>query len=162
MQLLLLRSDDHPGLKNFMSDKRYLSPEVINKLVSLMGRYVLKSILSSVNNTRLYSIISDEVSDVSHKEQLCITLRWVSDDFEIFEKPVEIIYVPKTDSATITALIKDCLIRFSLPIAHCRGQAYDGAANMSGHITGVAKRIEEEEPTAIFVHCLAHSITISA
>lgn len=42
MQLLLLRSDDHPGLKNFMSDKRYLSPEVINELVSLMGRYVLK------------------------------------------------------------------------------------------------------------------------
>ena len=76
---------------------------------------------------------------------------------ETFEKPVEIIYVPKTDSATITALIKDCLIRFSLPIAHCCGQAYDGAANMSGHITGVAKRIEEEEPTAIFVHCLAHS-----
>lgn len=27
---------------------------------------------------------------------------------------------------------------------------------MSGHISGVAARIQECEPTAIFVHCLAH------
>ncbi len=37
------------------------------------------------------------------------------------------------------------------------GQAYDGAANMSGLVSGVAKRIEQEIPTAIFVHCLAHT-----
>ena len=34
--------------------------------------------------------------------------------------------------------VKDCLTRFSLPLSQCRGQAYDGAANMSGHISGVA------------------------
>ena len=39
----------------------------------------------------------------------------------------------------------------------CRGQAYDGAANMSGYISGVAARIQRVEPSAIFVHCLAHS-----
>ena len=27
---------------------------------------------------------------------------------------------------------------------------------MSGHISGAAARIQECEPTAIFVHCLAH------
>ena len=31
---------------------------------------------------------------------------------------------------------------------------------MSGHISGVAAGIEEVEPTAIYVHCLAHSTNL--
>ena len=75
---------------------------------------------------------------------MCI--RWVDKKFEIHEDQVELINVPKTDAATLTTVIKDCLIRFSLPITQCRGQAYDGASNMSGHINGVAAKIQEIEP----------------
>ena len=48
------------------------------------------------------------------------------------------------------------MLRLSLPIAQCRGQAYDGASNMSGHISGVAARLLRVEQSAIFVHCFAH------
>ena len=34
-------------------------------------------------------------------------------------------------------VIKDVLLRCSLPIANCIGEAYDGAANMSGVRNGV-------------------------
>ena len=85
-----------------------------------------------------------------------VTIRWVDSDFQIHETPVELIQVPKTDSETLTSVLKDCLVRLALPISQCRGQAYDGASNMSGHISGVAARIQECESTAIFVHCLAH------
>ena len=57
-------------------------------------------------------------------------------------------------------MIKDCLIHFVLPITQCCRQAYEGAANMSGHVSGVAKQIEQEVPTVIFVHCLAHSYNL--
>ena len=70
--------------------------------------------------------------------------------------PLQLINVPKTDSCTLTSCIKDCLIRFSLPISQCRGQAYDGASNMQGHISGVATQIQNTEPSAIRVHFLAH------
>ena len=60
-----------------------------------------------------------------------------------------LIDVPKTDSDTLTTLIKDCLLCFSLPLSQCRGQAYDSTFNMSGHISGVAAQIQEIEPTAI-------------
>ena len=59
-------------------------------------------------------------------------------------------------SETLFTLIKDCLIRFALPIGKCRGQAYDGASNMSGHLVGVSARVQQCEETAVFVHCLAH------
>ena len=55
-----------------------------------------------------------------------------------------------------TTLIKDCLVKFALPLVQCRGQAYDGASNMSGHINEVAAQIQKEEPSALYVHCLAH------
>ena len=42
----------------------------------------------------------------------------------------------------------------------CHGQAYDGAANMQGSRTGVATRILQEQPAAIPVHCLAHSLNL--
>ena len=46
---------------------------------------------------------------------------------------------------TLTDAIKDVNLL-------CRGWAYDGASNMSGHL--VATTIRSEEPTALHVHCL--------
>ena len=43
----------------------------------------------------------------------------------------------------------------------CRGQAYDGAANMSGKHRGIAALIKQEENAAVHVHCLAHSLNLS-
>ena len=57
-------------------------------------------------------------------------------------------------------VLKDCLIRHQIPFVHCHGQAYDGAASMRGRINGVAARIQEEEPAALYVHCLAHNINL--
>ena len=125
-----------------------------------MAHHVLREILGEIRESVRYSLIADEATDVSNKEQLCVTIRWVYNSFNIHEDPVELIDVPKTNAETLTALIKDCLIRFSLPLSQCRGQAYDGAANMSGHVSGVAARIQEAEPTAIYVHCLAHSTNL--
>lgn len=56
----------------------------------------------------------------------------------------------------VKLLLHNCLLRHAFPISQCRGQAHDGAASMSGHLRGVAARIENIEPRAIMVHCLAH------
>lgn len=47
-----------------------------------------------------------------------------------------------------------------LPLEKCRGQAYDGASNMSGHIRRVAAGLKQEESAALHVHCLAHSLDL--
>ena len=65
--------------------------------------------------------------------RLRIVMRWVDEDYEIHEEPL-LIQVPKTDSETLTNAIKDVLIRCMLPLSQCRGQAYDGASNMSGRL----------------------------
>ena len=121
-----------------------------------MANHVLREILCEIREASFFSLIADESSDISHCEQMCISLRWVDDNLVIHEAPLEFIYVPKTDSATFLACIKDCLVRFALPLSQCKGQAYDGASNMSGHCHGVAATLQREQPTSLYVHCLAH------
>ena len=48
MQLLLLRTSDQPELKHYIDDGKYLSHDIIYELVSTMGTYVSKEILSDV------------------------------------------------------------------------------------------------------------------
>ena len=91
---------------------------------------------------------------------MCVSFRWVSKEYEIFEEPIGLVKLTKTDAATIFATLKDVLLRCILPFNTCRGKTYHGAANMSGHLRGVASRFKKEEPAALYVHCFAHSLNL--
>ena len=69
--------------------------------------------------------------------------------------------MPNITASVLTVAIKDILIRCSLPLVQCRGQAYDGAANMLGHLRGVATQILSEEARAIPVDCFAHCLNLA-
>jgi len=70
----------------------------------------------------------------------------------INEDPIELFYLPASSADIICTGIKDVLVSCKLP-SQCRGQAYDGAANMYGHRRGVATLINREYPSAVAVHC---------
>ena len=56
----------------------------------------------------------------------------------IHETALGLIQLPDTKAMTLFGIIKDVLLRCSLPITHCSiGQAYDGASNMTGVRNGV-------------------------
>jgi len=128
MQLLQLHTESNPGLQEFINDRAYLSGDIVNEMISLMGNQVCNKLLENIRKSGVFSLIADETTDVGHKEQLCITIRWVDDAFNIHETPIELIQVSKTDSATITTEILSCLGRLGLPVTQCRRQAYDRAS----------------------------------
>ena len=68
--------------------------------------------------------------------------------------------VQETTSDALTTVIKrmDVLIHCILPINLCRAQAYDVVHNRP--LSGVAKRLQDEEPAAIKVYYLAHSLNV--
>ena len=144
LQLLKLRSNDCSQLEIWIPERKYFSPPILNEQISIMGLKVLRGLLEDIKGAIWFSLIVDVATDISGKEQLAVCIRWVDDQFTIHEDPVELINVPKIDSNTLTHAVKDCLTRFSLPITQCRGQAYDGARNMSGYLSGVAAQIEND------------------
>ena len=42
----------------------------------------------------------------------------------------------------------------------CRGQGYDGAANMSSRTVGVQARIRKASPLALYTHCKSHQLNL--
>ena len=48
-----------------------------------------------------------------------------------------------------------------LDMQNCRGQAYDGAAAMSGAVNGAAAQIRSLHPLAIYQHCRSHCLNLS-
>ena len=161
-QLLSAWAGDCEVLRQWMKEGKYMSHDIVNELITIMGHNVLRAVLDKVKmqNPAWYAIIADEATDVNFNEQLNLSLRYVDYDYTISEDPVGLFCMPNTTAATLSIVIKDMLTRCSLPLANCRGQAYDGAATMQGKRSGLATRICNEIPAALPVHCLAHSLNL--
>ena len=102
------------------------------------------------------------MTDSSNREQLIIYLRWVDNHLAAHEEFIELYSVDKIDAATLVHVIEDTLIRLNLKLEDCRGQCYDGAANMCGIRSGVATQLSAKEPRALFTHCYGHSLDLAA
>ena len=159
-QLMKCRSDDVPGLSNWLRDGQYLSHEITDELIGMMAHKVRSDILSEVREAEWFGIIGDETRDEGGIEQFALSLRWVDSEYTVYEDIIELIEVEQTDAVTLVSALRESCRRMVLSLDNCRGQAYDGASNMAGHLNGVAARILKEAPKAHYVHCLAHSLNL--
>ena len=159
-QLLLLEAQECPQMKTWLHKKEYTFPEIVNELITIMGQACYNRFWQRFKSTLWFSLIADEASDISHNEYINISIRWVDSNYDIHEDTLGLVQLPDTKAATPFSVIKDVMIRCSLPISQCRGQAFDGASNMSDIRNGVQALIKGEEARALYVHCLAHSLNL--
>ena len=162
-QLLLLREKENPTVQRLFSKKtdKYTSPQIQNELLQIMALTLLRDIANSIRNSPFYCIMADEVTDSSNREQVVLCFRWIDKDLQAHEDFVGLHVVEKINSDTLVKVIKDVLLRFNLPINQCRGQCYDGAANMAGSRNGVATQISRMEERAVFTHCYGHALNLA-
>lgn len=106
--------------------------------------------------------MADETTDISNCEQMVIVIRWITRKFIVQEEFIGLYEMSLTDSATIAKTILDVLTRLNLPLSKVCGQCYDGASCMSGCKSGVAKRITDLEPRALYIHCYGHALNLEA
>ena len=159
-QLLLLQAQECPDMHTWLCKKEYTSPEIVNELITIIGQMLLRQLLSEIRCSLWFSIVTDEATDISHQEQMSLSVRWVDDNYMTHKDTVGLVQLPNTKSSTIFHAIKDILIRCSLPLSQCCDQAFDGAANMSGIRNGVQALVKAEAPNALYVHCLAHNLNL--
>ena len=164
MQLLKLQAGENPTIKEWLSRKtmKHTSHQIQDEILKIMAQHVLRSIAANLQESPFISIMADETTDISNHEQVVIVIRWITKDLIVHEEFIGLYEVACTDSATITAAIMDVLTRLNLSLSKVHGQCYDGASSMSGSRSGVAKRITDLEPRALFTHCYGHSLNLAA
>ena len=116
-------------------DNKYTCHHTVTDLINILGRTLLQTLLHKLKDgdgLHWFSIIADEATDVINSEQLNVSICWVNNSYEISEDSIGLWRVPDTRAEILYKVISDALNHCTLPISLCRGQAYDGAANMLG------------------------------
>ena len=109
-----------------------MSHEVQNEILRMLADDVLRRLLVDVRSAECFSLMVDETRDCSQHEQLVVCLRYCDAELEIHEVFVGFHELERQDAETLLTIISDILLRYNLKLQNCRGQCYDGAANVAG------------------------------
>ena len=163
-QLLQMKAEEDPNLAEWLKRKEnvYTSPDIQNEIIKVMGLQVLRAVSADLQGSPFLTVMADETTDSSNREQVTLILRRVTEDLQVHEEFLGLYHVASIDAATLTTAIKDVLIRLNLPFEKLRGQCYDGASAMSSSKRGVAKKISDHEPRAVYTHCYGHALNLAA
>lgn len=122
-----------------------------NTLIHAMGDLVLGKIVKGVQLAKSFSVMMEETTDVSGKEQATMMARFVDNENVIQEHLIGASAVLRTNSV---------LTSRGLNLSQVRGQCHDGASNVSGQYQGLHATIRLESPKAVCEHCYAHCFNL--
>ena len=143
-----------------MSNATYLSPRIQNEMIEIVGREIQLEISRRVKKSGVFDMLMDATTDVSHKEQVAIFVRYVSttENIAIEERMLALVDTDVTTGEGLAKSPVNALTFHGLDLCNIVGQGYDGGSNMRGAQIGVQARIKEINPVAIFMHCFAHNL----
>lgn len=125
-------------LKNISNQRNhYLSKTIQNEMINLIADNIVGSILSDIQKAPFFSIILDTTQDISKIDQLSIIIRYITNEnqnLKIRESFLGFIEMKGQSAHDFEKEILDFLKKHDLLLEKCRGQGYDGAANMSGNM----------------------------
>ena len=82
-----LRSEDDNAITTWLKNKtdKYTAPDIQNEILQIMAWHVLREVVTSIQSASFLTLMVDETTDVSNKEQVVICFRWVDSKLEAHE-----------------------------------------------------------------------------
>ena len=144
-------------LKTCSRNASYISKTSQNELTYCCGKFIKDAFIQDIKESKNFSILDDEASDCSNQEQLSFVLRFgeIPEEFLGFLH-CELALSGKALAETILTEIGN----LTLDINNCRGQGYDGAASVFGHINGLSAHILRINEKAVCTHCHSHRLNL--
>ncbi|XP_060862053.1 uncharacterized protein LOC132945023 [Metopolophium dirhodum] len=164
-------------LKNHLlsSESRatYISKTTQNELICIIGNLILKNVLERVKQSKFYSVIFDETTDVSNISQLVTVIRYVHKN-EVYEDFIGFLdchkdnykntggeVEPKMTGEIIGNSVLSILKKLDLPFENCVGITTDGCSVMLSEKCGAVKTLKEKMKNAIKCTCFSHALNLS-
>jgi len=149
-------------VKKAPKNATYLSPLIQNEIISIIENILIERRLSKLRKSSFFSIFADETSDNSNQEQMAVGVRYFdTESQEINEDFIKFIHIKDLKALGISNELLNVFKELSIDLKFCVGQGYDGAPVMSGDRSGVAKRIRDKYPKAIYLHCMSHCLNLA-
>ncbi|CAI9259805.1 unnamed protein product [Lactuca saligna] len=148
LDLLSFLRDHNEGLRNVTlenapQNNQVTCPRTQKQIIECFSTEIILEICKEIGKD-VFSLLVDESSDVSKKEQMVIVLRYVDNCGVVKERFIGVVHVKDTSSLTLKAAIDDVFTR----------QGYDGASNMRGAFNGLKALILQYNDSAYYVHLM--------
>ncbi|XP_024642232.2 zinc finger MYM-type protein 1-like [Medicago truncatula] len=135
-------------------------PKIQKDLASACACEITREIVCDIADD-VFCVLIDESGDVSGREQMAVVLRYVDGDGLVKERFLGITSVKETSAKSLKDALETMLSINGLSFSSIRGQGYDGASNMRGRFGGLKTLIQNENPSAHYVHCFAHQLQLA-
>ena len=137
IELVRFRAESDEVLRHHLRsaprNAMYTSKTIQNELIHIIGSRIRSDILKEIEQATFYTVIVDEVSDVSNIEQLFIAICYVLNGTVHESLFVE---VERITGEVLATAILHSVQAWGLSLSNMCGQCYDGASNMSGAVAG--------------------------
>ncbi len=102
-QMLKLKWEENPKVNNWLKKKtnKYTSHDIQNEILKVMAMRVLRNIGNSVQSSPFITILIDETTDTSNREQVTLVFRSVSDKLDVAEDFFGLYTVPSIHSTML-------------------------------------------------------------
>ncbi|KRH30943.1 hypothetical protein GLYMA_11G216600v4, partial [Glycine max] len=146
--------DCAPG-NNFMT-----APTIQKDLAAACACEITQQIVCDIADD-VFCVLIDESGDVAGKEQMIVVIRYVNSEGLVKERFLGIVSVKETSAKSLKEALEKLLSINGLSLSSIREQGYDGASNMRGKFGGLRTLIQNENPSAYYVHCFAHQLQLA-
>ena len=89
---------------------KYTLPDVQNECLELMALHILCDVSKNIAAASCYSVIADECTDCSNKEQFTVNIQWVDEQLKEHESFIGLYKVDTIDADSTVFAIRDVLL----------------------------------------------------
>lgn len=165
--LLRYRASSDTVLKNHLENSpknaMYISNRIQNELIDICHNLIKKQLIDRINNSKAFTIMADELADISGIEQISVCIRYINETngtFKICEDFLSFVPTTQFTGEGIANAILDFLESSGIDCTYFFGQCYDGARAMNGEYHGAQAYIQKKYNLALYSHCAAHSFNL--
>ena len=134
----------------------YLSKATSADLIECIGHHIDSSLLGGLKASPFYSIMADESTDISSKEELSVCGRWIENGKTV-EHFLGIVHAKEVTAKALTQYLLD----FLQEREKLRGLGFDGASAMSESKGGVQIQMRYHSPSALLCSLSLSSVATS-
>lgn len=140
-----------------------MSDNTIKRRIEDMAEDIENQIIKMVKNSSFYSIQLDESTDITNKALLLCFVR-VECEGELHEELLCSLNLPgRTTSSEIFEALNSYFREHEIDWKKCIGICTDGAANMTGHLSGIVVKVKNVgHPDILSTHCIIHREQLAA
>lgn len=165
-------------LQTVSSRATYISKTTQNDIIETIGTIIEEKICNKVKRAGIYSVMFDETTDVSNKEQMTLCVRYLDDEEKRIQEnflrildchadnyngdPESMLSTePVLSGKVLSETVERAVTELKLPLDKCVGIGTDGTSSMTSSERGAAAMLATKMVNATHTVCPSHGLNLS-